>query len=115
MKCQLFYIVCTTAGDTAAGYDYCSLQPTYVNHTDHAGTYAVTNPIAVSGEYTDVPDLVATAATPSSLDVSEVYEIPQSIGDHYECATGHTLNSSYLYVPTMVSVRLCSTTQYNCV
>ena len=88
-------------------HDYCALQPTYVNHAAHASTYAVLNdPLhttAVSGEYTDVPDLVATAATSNSLDESQAYETPLPLGDHYKCAPSHTLNSSYLFVPTMVS------------
>ena len=88
-------------------HDYCTLQPTYVNHAAHASTYAMLNaPLhttAVSGEYTDVPDLVATAATSNSLDEAQAYETPLPLGDHYECGPSHTLNSSYLFVPTMVS------------
>ena len=88
-------------------HDYPALQPTYVNHAAHASTCAVLNDslhtTAVSGEYTDVPDLVATAATSNSLDEAQAYETPLPLGDHYECGPSHTLNSSYLFVPTMVS------------
>ena len=88
-------------------YDYCTLQPTYVNHTAHASTCAVLNDslhaTAFSGKCTDVPDLVATAATSNSLDESQAYETPLPLADHHESVLSHTLNSSFLFVPTMVS------------
>ena len=87
---------------------YYTLQPTYINHPAQDSSYAVLNgPVyatnLASEEYTDVPDLVATATTSSNLDESQAYETPIPLGDHYECAPTHTLNSSYIFVPTMVS------------
>ena len=95
-------------------HDYYTLQPTYVNYPAQDSSYAVLNgPVYVtnlaSEEYTDVPDLVATATTSSNLDESQAYETPIPLGDNCECVTGHTLNSSYLFVPTMVSA--CETVQ----
>ena len=91
-------------------HDYYTLQPTYVNHPAEDSSYAVLNgPNLASEEYADVPDLVATATTSSNLDESQAYETPIPLGDHYECVPVHTLNSSYLFVPTMVSA--CETVQ----
>ena len=95
-------------------HDYYTLQPTYVNHPAQDSSYAVLNdPVyatnLASEEYADVPDLVATATTSSHLDESLAYETPIPLGDHYECVSGHTPNSSYVFVPTMVSA--CKTVQ----
>ena len=113
-KCPLFDTVCSFPGETAMNHDYYTLEPTYVNHPAQDSSYAVlkghvyaTNP--ASEVYADVPDLVATATTSSNLDESQAYETPIPLGDHYECVTSHTLNSSYLFVPTMVSA--CATVQ----
>ena len=89
-------------------HDYYTLQPTYVNHPAQDSSYAVLNgPVyatnLASEEYTDVPDLVATATTSSNFDEPQAYETPIPLGDNYECVSGHTLNSSYLFVPMMVS------------
>ena len=95
-------------------HDYYTLQPTYINHPAQDSSYAVLNgPVyatnLASEEYADVPDLVATATTSSNLDESQAYETPIPLGDHYVCVPVHTLNSSYLFVPTMVSA--CETLQ----
>ena len=90
-------------------HDYYTLQPTYVNHPAEDSSYAVLNsPVyatnLASEKYAAIPDLqVATATTSSNLDESQACETPIPLGDHYECAPGDTLNSSYLFVPTMVS------------
>ena len=104
----------SSPGDAAAVHDYTSLQPTYVNHTAVNGTYAVltthlvtTDAVAASGEYTEVPDVVASAVTSTSSDNPQSYEVPQPtvLDDWYEGVISHELpHSSYLYVPTKVSV-----------
>ena len=95
-------------------HDYYTLQPTYVNHPAQDSSDAgLKGPVyatnLASEEYTDVPDLVATATTSSRLDEYQAYETPIPLGDHYVCVPVHTLNSSYLFVPTMVSA--CETLQ----
>ena len=105
----------SSPGDAAAVHDYTSLQPTYVNHTAVNGTYAMltthlvttTDVVAASGEYTEVPDVVASAVTSTSSDNPQSYEVPQStvLDDQYERVVSPELpHSSFLYVPTKVSV-----------
>ena len=107
-KCPLCDTVCSFPGETAMNHDYYTLQPTYVNHPAQVSSYAGLNgPVyatnVASEEYADIPDLVATATTFSNLDEPQAYETPIPLGDNYECVTVHTLNSSYVFVPTMVS------------
>ena len=95
------------------------MQPTYDNHTADSGTcttpnapHCATNLTAVSGEYTEVLALEAIAVTANSLEVSQVYDVPQSttLEDHYDSVTSRSLSNSYMYVPTKVRVR--GTEQY---
>ena len=95
---SLTLYICSFPGETAMNHDYYTLQPTYINHPAQDSSYAVLNgPVyatnLASEEYADVPDLVATATTSSNLDESQAYETPIPLGDHYECVTGHSLNS----------------------
>ena len=102
----------SSPGDAAAVHDYTSLQPIYVNHTAVNGTYAVltthlvtTDVVAASGEYTEVPDVVASAVTSDSSDNPQSYEVPQPtvLDDWYEGVVSPEFpHSSYLYVPTKV-------------
>ena len=112
MRCRLFTL-CHCIDETTVDS---TLQPTYANHAAHASTYAMLNdPLHTTGvsvEYTDIPDLVATAATSNSLNESQAYETPLPLGDHHKSVLSHTLNSSYLFVPTMVSE--CETVQQIC-
>ena len=104
----------SSPGDAAAVHDYTSLQPMYVNHTAVRGTYAMLNThlvttdvVAASGEYAEVPDVVASAVTSTSSDNPQSYEVPQPtvLDDRYEGVVSHDVPlSSFLYVPTKVSV-----------
>ena len=104
----------SSPGDAAAVHDYTSLQPTYANHTAVNGTYAMltthlvtTDVVAASGEYTEVPDVVASAVTSNRSDNPQSHEVPQPTvsDDQYERVVSHELpHSSFLYVPTKVSV-----------
>ena len=100
----------SSPGDAAADCDYTPLLPTYVNHTAVNGTYTMlttclvtTDVVAASGEYTEVPDVVASAVTSTSSDNPQSHEVPQPTvsDDQYERVVSPELpHSSFLYVPT---------------